>query len=92
MNLNIQVRREPTGNLAAFWLESFRAWPKSMPMIFTFDEGHSECSNDYRLKDCKPVPHDEALQFRQRMQDYYNSIPDPWEPINIVLVKRLVRA
>jgi hypothetical protein len=92
MNINIQVRREPTGNLAAFWIESYEEWPKSMQTVFTFEDGHIECSNNYRLKSCKPVSHDEALQFKQRMQDYYNSIPGAGEPINLVLVKRLVRA
>ena len=54
---------------------------------FSFNSGHSECHNLWRLE-CEPVDNKTAKEFITKLQDYYNSLGG--ERITLKLVKKLV--
>jgi hypothetical protein len=69
--LKIQVRQHKDGELHAFFYEG------GSLVCFCFSEGHSVCCDKWRLKDCKPVDKNIALQFAKRLENYYNNHLDP---------------
>lgn len=82
--LEVQVRQNPEGALELFYYNSNKwdYWLES----FSFPEGHNEPSESYRLLDCKPVGKVDALAFVNRVQAYYNTLP---EAVELVLKDRL---
>jgi hypothetical protein len=65
--LKIQVRQHKDGELHAFFYEG------GSLVCFCFSEGHSECCDEWRLKDCKPVEKGTTLDFAKRLENYYNA-------------------
>jgi hypothetical protein len=82
--LKCQVRiYKPNGHLHLFFKESSRYGYS----CFTFQDGHNECVNHFRVIDCKPVDDETANEFMAKVQRYYDSIQDDL-PIKLQLVKR----
>lgn len=86
MVIKCQVRRNKVNNeLELFYYDEYRD-----TVCFCFSEGHNNASHRYRLEDCKPAALDVQKEFINKVQKYYDSIPDD-ERVILKLVQKLNR-